>query len=32
LNAALSRLEFLEKLMDEQYLKSRREESAGSET
>ena len=32
LNASLSRLEFLEKLMDEQYLKSRREESAGSET
>ena len=32
LNAALSRLEFLEKLMDERYLKSRREESAGSET
>ena len=32
LNAALSRLEFLEKLMDEQHLKSRREESAGSET
>ena len=32
LNAALSRLEFLEKLMDEQYLKSQREESAGSET
>ena len=32
LNAALSRLEFLDKLMDEQYLKSRREESAGSET
>ena len=32
LDAALSRLEFLEKLMDEQYLKSQREESAGSET
>ena len=32
LNAALSRLEFLEKLMDEQYLKSRLEVSAGSET
>ena len=27
-----ARQEFLEKLMDEQYLKSRREESAGSET
>ena len=31
LDAALSRLEFLEKLMDEQYLKSRREETAGQE-
>ena len=32
LNAALSRLEFLEKLMDDQYLKDRREPSAGPET
>ena len=32
LNAALSRLEFLEKLMDEHYLKDRRESSADSET
>ena len=31
LDAALSRLEFLEKLMDEQYLKSQREETAGQE-
>ena len=29
LNAALSRLEFLEKLMDEQYLKDQRKDSAG---
>ena len=32
LDAALSRLEFLEKLMDEQYLKDQRKKSAGSET
>ena len=32
LNAALSRLEFLEKLMDEQYLKDQRKDSAGQET
>ena len=32
LNAALSRLEFLEKLMDEQYLKDQRKKSAGSDT
>ena len=31
LDAALSRLEFLEKLIDEQYLKSQREETAGQE-
>ena len=32
LDAALSRLEFLEKLMDEQYLKDQRKKSAGSDT
>ena len=32
LDAALSRLEFLEKLMDEQYLKDQRKTSAGSDT